>query len=286
MTLNDWEFSYRDYMFGGDLEVAIVDIQGLLSLPDVTVTNHSLLRRNGLVPGDPFVRGRTVRFTVDLQAKDTIEFTSLISNMRDMTSPLVDESEMLFKVPWAFGGGESRLIGRVVRRNLPIDLNFLYRNTEIVFDFFCSYPFIESGSSITTAMSLSSETGGRTYDRSYDLTYGTSSTDGSYLLMNVGNEAANYVATFTGPLTKPRLTLQDTGEFLEFDITLAAGQQLVVDTKSRTALLGGSASRINTLTLGSTWWLIPPGFNGSTVNFTAASFSEGTASLEHRATYL
>lgn len=286
MSLNDWEFKYKGYTFGGNNDIAIVDIQGLLDLPATTVTNHALLRRNGLVPGDVFARGRTVRFVVDLHADDEIDFTSLISAIRDMTSPLVDESELTFKVPWAFGGGESRLLGRVTRRSLPIDLNYLYRNTEVTFEFFCSYPFVQSNSSIPTNMVLASTAGGRTYDRGYDLTYSTASSGGSYLVANSGNVPADFTVTFTGPLTKPRLTLDSTGEFIEFDITLSTGQQLLVDTRSRTALLEGTASRINTLTEGSTWWQIPVSVSGNTVSFTASTFQAGTAAMEHRATYL
>lgn len=286
MALDDWEFQYKNYVFGGDNAISVVEVTGLLDAPDIVVVNHALMRRNGLLPGKAFARGRTVRFVVDIVAATEPEFTTLVSEIREMVNPLVDESEMLLKIPSAFGGGEARIVGRVIRSSLPVDLPFLYRNTQITFDFFCSYPFVQSSTLINTSMTLATVEGGRTYDRTYDLTYSTASEGGSYLITNTGTTPADYTAVFTGPLVKPRLTLTETGEYLEFDITLLDGQTLVVDTATRTALLGGTASRINTLTPGSTWWQLPADPVGKFVAFTAASYSLGSAVLSHRSTYI
>lgn len=66
---------------------------------------------------------------------------------------------------------------------------------------------------------------------------------GQRTLINEGDEAANPILTFTGPWTDPGVANASTGTRLQYPLTLAAGQTLVVDTEAGSALLGGSDAR-------------------------------------------
>jgi len=285
MPLNDWEVSYAGLTFGGDTDYSLIEIDGLLSLPDVVSADHGQLRQNGEYPGESFMMTRTITILMDLVAHNEEDFTNLVAQARGISYPLRVESDLVMKIPSAFSGEEVFFSARPMRRRLPIDLGYKYRNTTAQIQFKATYPFARSTTEQTAAMVLASASGGRTYPRTYNRTYGATSTGGSALLQNSGNADADSVLTFVGPLTRPKATLLDTGEFMEFDITLSAGQQLIVDTRSKTVLLEGTASRRSTLVTGSKFWKIPPTISGSSVNFSAQLFEAGTLSISHRSTY-
>ena len=285
-TLNDWECRYDGLVFGGDTQFSLLRIEGLLDTPDSTAANYRLMRRHGANPGDAFMLTKTIRFVMDLVEHDGNEFSTMVTVLRDMSNPTHPESELLINVPNAFGGDEVMFNARPRRRKLPIDTSYLYKNTAVVIEFEATYPFARSSTEITTNMVLSSGAVGRTYNRTYNMVYGSAGTGGSALMLNTGNQDAEMTFTFTGPLTNPKVTLLDTGEYMEFDITLVTGQTLIVDTLSETVLLGGTASRSNTITAGSSWWRLPPTTTGSSVGFTAQLFEAGTLSATHRSTYV
>lgn len=283
MALNDWEVSYAGYTIGGDTDFALMEIRGLLDLPPLRAADHAQLRRDGEYPGDTFLGPKNIDILMDLTAKTESEFSILVTAIRDMTNPKREESPLVFKIPSAFGGAEVQFMARPRRRNINVDLSYLYRNTAVPISFKATYPYAVSTTLINTGLILTEEAGGRTYPRTYNLTYPTTSSGSSATITNAGNNDAEVVLTFTGPLTKPKATLTDTGEYLEFDLSLVAGQQLIVDTRSRTVLLEGTANRSGTITSGSTWWSLPPGT--SSVAFTASLFETGTLSVGHRSTY-
>lgn len=280
MALNDWEMSYGGLTFGGDTGYSLVAVDGILSSPDVVVANHSQIRRHGQFPGDPFLRSRTVRVTLEVQDKDATTFSNLVKALTDATTPIRDESALVFKFPGAFEGVELQLIGRPVRRSLPVNLDFYYQIPPAVIEFECSNPRITSTTSQSSLVGLPTTSGGATFDATFDLTFGVASVGGDAILTNEGNFDADLVITFNGPVVRPRVTLDSSGAYLEFDLTLTAGQQLIVDTASRSVLLNGTANRRSSLR--GSWWTLPPG--SETISYSAASFDTGMVELRFAST--
>lgn len=101
----------------------------------------------------------------------------------------------------------------------------------------------------------------------FNLNFGPPLSSASADLFNTGTFTTPFVITFTGPWTNPGVRHIAQQRSLDFDITLAAGEQLIVDTATTgSVLLNGSVSRINTIRTGSQWWLLQPGPNQVTVN--------------------
>lgn len=96
------------------------------------------------------------------------------------------------------------------------------------------------------------------------------SSGGGLSVTNQGNRAAPWTARLDGPLTYPEITHTQTGKrlYLSFDanggVDLAAGQTLILDSKTRSVLLGGTADQRSKLTIDSEWWDLPPGQNDFT----------------------
>ncbi|MGW7431869.1 phage distal tail protein [Streptomyces sp. NPDC054861] len=78
--------------------------------------------------------------------------------------------------------------------------------------------------------------------------FGPPGSTGTLTARNDGNAPAHPVVEFRGPVPMPSLTNLATGDVLEYDLDLAAGDVLVVDTAEGTVTLNGTASRLYTAT--------------------------------------
>ncbi|MEU7163144.1 hypothetical protein AB0A70_00590 [Streptomyces morookaense] len=96
----------------------------------------------------------------------------------------------------------------------------------------------------------------------YPMGFGTPGATGALVAVNAGDAPAHPVIAFRGPVELPSLTNLATGEAIEYDITLAADDELLVDTAAGTVTLNGTASRLYTVTNRSTpeqLFTLPPG---------------------------
>jgi hypothetical protein len=80
----------------------------------------------------------------------------------------------------------------------------------------------------------------------WPLNFGTPGSTGRMSAVNTGTAETHPVVEFRGPVTAPSLTNITTGDVLEYDLPLAAGDVLVVDTLAGTVTLNGTASRLYT----------------------------------------
>lgn len=114
----------------------------------------------------------------------------------------------------------------------------------------------------------------------WPLVWGTSTSDGTCTLTNIGTAPAWPTFTISGPsdsgfLTVPSITCTDTGQVIAYSGTLAVGDQLVIDTNeaTRSVLLNGSADVWSGLVV-SEWFQVPAGgqitlqFQGSSGSLT------------------
>ncbi|MEU0719044.1 hypothetical protein ABZ498_17935 [Streptomyces lavendulocolor] len=124
---------------------------------------------------------------------------------------------------------------------------------------------------------------------SWPLNFGTPGSTGRLSVVNAGTAETHPVVEFRGPVTAPSLTNITTGDVLEYDLPLAAGDVLVVDTLAGTVTLNGTASRLNTASNRSVpeqTFTFPPGT--TPLSFRAAPGSNDPAAsvvVRYRAAY-
>ncbi|MFJ9816156.1 phage distal tail protein [Streptomyces sp. NPDC101151] len=80
------------------------------------------------------------------------------------------------------------------------------------------------------------------------LSFGQPGSTGTITATNAGKAPSHPVIEFRGPVIMPSLTNSATGDVLEYDLALAAGDVLTVDTGEGTVTLNGTASRLYTAT--------------------------------------
>lgn len=86
---------------------------------------------------------------------------------------------------------------------------------------------------------------------------GGGGTDGTFAA-NEGNRPTPATFTIYGPCETPTILDETYGHSLVFNISLATGETLVVNTQYRTALLNGTLTRRNTL-VSPDWFFLQPG---------------------------
>jgi hypothetical protein len=134
-------------------------------------------------------------------------------------------------------------------------------------------------------LNLPSVSGGVQFPIRFPLRFTGTMDSGDAPATNAGNEDAPAKITFTGPLTSPRLTNQTTGQWVQYNDTLATASDFVVIylRNPLVALLQGTALRSGKVsTGGGGTWGIKPGANQ--LGFRAGGGS-GTAFIEWSDTY-
>lgn len=123
--------------------------------------------------------------------------------------------------------------------------------------------YAEAPVTVSTELQATDVTG-RAYPRTYPRTYGVAvdTPTGAVQIMQDGDyDQTPAVITFFGPIESPAVEHVQTGQALRFTLSLSYLDRLVVDLGAQTALLNGTASRVNTITSGSAWFQLVPGLN-------------------------
>lgn len=142
--LDDWSCEFRGLVMGlPDSAISIVEVDGLLSLPDVRSSDLTLVQRNGLWAGQDYMGGRTISLTLEVYGSTREEFTSALNAVQAAFMPGVDESPFRFRFPGAAADQTAYVMARVRKRSAPLDLNFAYMTCNIALELFSTSPFIE-----------------------------------------------------------------------------------------------------------------------------------------------
>jgi Phage tail protein len=151
----------------------------------------------------------------------------------------------------------------------------------------CEDPSIYSDPAITASGSLAGTAGGRGYPESFPISYGVNANQsaGAVAATNMGNKETDATITVYGPVVNPAVVLDQTSAALYFNITLASTDSLVINLRSRTVLLNGTANRRGTLSSTSQWFMLQPGTNNILFLGTAGSGGTPSMSVSYRSAY-
>jgi hypothetical protein len=280
----DWQMEYRGLALGDGSPYLITQVEGLLDLPGLTTADRQRLRRHGLIPGDDFANGRTVVISLEISDEAGVDFDTAVTALMAATAPGSDEQPLVFQIPGVAGGGKRQLMARPRRRSLPIGRDFYYKLPVAQIEFECTNPRILNRTLETATTSLPTAAGGLNFNLTFNASFGATSTSGLLNLTNQGTFDAPPQIRFDGPVTNPRVENLTQDKRLQLDITLAAGEFLLLDAEARTVLLNGTASRYNTLTTTSEWFDLQPGSNS--LAFQASTPSSATITISWRSAWV
>jgi hypothetical protein len=127
----------------------------------------------------------------------------------------------------------------------------------------CEDPRKYSLNVITARASLQSfDNTGLGFPLAFNFGFGSSSSSNTCNLFLAGNRQSPGQMTIQGPVLNPRIVNDTLGITMEFSLSLAATDQLVVDLGNRSVMLNGTANRRYSMTFSSQgWYMFQPGAN-------------------------
>lgn len=236
------QVQYGDMLMGGGTSARWKNLIGWRDLPSAAVADSQRPQAHGTYPGSVF--GDSITVTYDYLLRGSFEEKVEARNAIERWAPM-DGIERPLVID--DGDGPWFRMARVTSRTVPQDHQSRVGPWACSMQFLCADPRRYSLDEKTFRVAIPSSSGGLQYPLNYALEYG-SYTGGGGNVRNDGAVATPVVVTFTGPLVDPKLSATNHQSWvMGFDLTLAAGETLVVDTAAGTALLNG-ADRLYTIT--------------------------------------
>ncbi|MFE5332957.1 phage tail protein [Embleya sp. NPDC056575] len=260
LIVTDDQVQYGSLLLGGGSPYVITadGIEGWEDMPGLDSTDQARPSQDGLWPGARYLGARMVTIPVSIYPDwDAGRRTglALLRELQRQIRPHADEQPLVIRI-----GGESlmcwaRINTRVTERLSTtwmaageLDLTLQWVATDPL-----RYSIVESVAStplpqrsqglLWTAVSGTDRLDWVTAGSVSVLDWGTEGTPGGLVVVNDGTEDTRPRFTITGPVTTPAVIRTDTGDRLEYDIALAAGDTLTIDTRCGSVLLNGTASR-------------------------------------------
>lgn len=261
----------NQFLFGGPTDgsnpapgVQVLQVDGLESFPALRVQDINRGYMDGSFTGRDFLDARTITFTLQIMsdANHTMQYylgelQKYLMMQRTGTNVL----QVYFPGTEApYVRGVRRLYGRVRRRAITMDPNYVYGRAVATLEFYCPDPRVYNDQLSSYPIS-SIAAFGRTYNRTYPLQYVTvlPGSTGSVTVTNQGNYETWPQLTIAGSsCAAPVITNLTTGDVLSFpNLVLGSADTLVIDSDLRTVTINGVPSR-NTMTAVSRWFPLPP----------------------------
>ncbi|MFD4371492.1 hypothetical protein ACFWPY_07860 [Streptomyces sp. NPDC058527] len=258
------QIQYGDLLLGPGTPYRWRALSGWEELPALDSSSALRPDAHGAYPGVLLAQTRTIDLSLMVRApRDQIG--GAVAALNAGTVPRVDEIPL---VVWLDERGPLLVHARAVRRNVPVAVGYTVGTilgAAIQWEASDPRRYGVDEQHVETGLPAPEPglewAGGAGLEWAPDLGWGVGGATGNTTVVNGGDAPSAPVVTITGPVTTPRITQED-GRELEYDIVLAAGDTLVIDTRDGTVTLNGSASRLYTATARSIpeqAWTLAPG---------------------------
>lgn len=250
-------------------------------MSDYRSQDAMLPRQDGVVAGDDRLSGRMITFDVHVIGATGVTVEQAANALKGAFAPRQADVTAMFNLAGGVDG--YTVFGRPRSCPVVLDKKFMGGVLRARCSFWATDPRL-FGAEVTTVIALPSGVSGLLFPASAPFVFGLAASPGSAVVTNGGTYATDWSATLSGPLTSPQIEHLGTGRLLGFtSLTIASGETLILDSRTKTALLNGTSSRYSSLSAASRWFDLPVG--ASTIRFTAASGS-GSVDFRHRPAYL
>jgi hypothetical protein len=267
-----YSFAFNGQVFGGaNSPYQILSVDGLESLPGIRNQDDDRGYHDGMFTGRDFLAGRTISIIFNTFA---LGANSAQQNYNIMQSTLLPQTSgttpLYFKFPNS-PTSEQFVNARVRALRTTVDPNYTYGYITSQVEFFCPDPNYYDNNLQTSVMSITAALG-RTYNKTFNYTYGGGSSTITTTISNIGWGTAYPTITITGPITNPIVGDLTSGNTLNFTGSYTALDTLEIDLYNQLITLNGSPAR--NLLISGTWFDAPPG--NSLYFFTGSSTLAGT----------
>lgn len=277
MPLANYSFQFgtsSPFIFGAGTPFQIINEEGLASLPPMRVQDDDRGYNDGMYSGRDFYSGRMISLTIHTFAGNGL---SAAQNFELLKAALIPQQQGTTPLLFQLSNTDTTktIQARVRSRTTPIDPEYTFGFIRSQINLFCPDPRYFD----TTVQSLSLNPqpfSGRSYSRTYSLSYGAGSYTNTGTITNSGRVTTYPSITITGPATLPSITNVTTNQTVSINYTLVTGDTMVVDLDAKQITLNGSAAR-NLLANGSQWFGC--GLGNTTISFNATGTTLGVSTI-------
>jgi hypothetical protein len=267
-----YSFAFKNQVFGGaGSPYQILSVDGLESLPSIRNQDDNRGYHDGMFTGRDFLSGRSISIIFNTFGDSN---GSAQTNYNTIQSTLLPQTQgttpLFFKFPNS-PSSEQFVNARVRGLRTTVDPNYTYGYITSQVEFFCPDPNYYNNN-LQTANMLISAALGRTYNRTFNYTYGGGSSSVTTTISNIGWATTYPTITIQGPITNPIIGNTTSGNLLNFTGTYTALDTLEIDLYNQLITLNGNPAR--NLLISGTWFDAPPG--NSNFFFTGTGTLAGT----------
>ncbi|RMB83643.1 phage distal tail protein [Streptomyces shenzhenensis] len=237
---------FGDLLLGPGTPYRWKSLTGWEELPGLDSGTVLRADAHGAIPGRLLAQARTIGLDGLMVRAPRDSIGATIATLNRATVPA--DTEVPF-VAWLDERGPLLAYACVVRRIVPVGIGYrLGTITGGAVEWQATDPRRYELAERSVPATLPASEPGLDWPLTWPLAFGTPGSTGALSVTNVGDAETHPVVEFRGPVTGPAMTNLITGDVIEYDIPLAAGDVLTVDTRAGTVVLNGTASRIYTAT--------------------------------------
>jgi hypothetical protein len=267
-----YSFAFNNQVFGGaGSPYQILSVDGLESLPSIRNQDDNRGYHDGMFTGRDFLNGRIISIIFntfgDSNGSAQTNYNTIQRTLLPQTS---GTTPLYFKFPNS-PTSEQFVQARVRNLRTTVDPNYTYGYITSQVDFFCPDPNYYDNNLQTSVMQISAALG-RTYNKTFNYTYGGGSATVTTTISNIGWGTTYPIITINGPITNPVVGNSTSGNTLYFTGTYSALDVLEINLYDQLITLNGAPAR--NLLISGTWFDAPPG--NSNFFFTGTGTLAGT----------
>ena len=274
--MNVYEFQVGDngQILNGAVATSFVDITGVSGL-DNAPYRQATRAREGL--DGSFI-------DADFETERTVVISGTVFGDESYLDQLKDDFAPSRKsIPFYFVDELNRQRVLFVKpMGLKYDWNSLKRlgQTDFQGTLIAGDPTIYSASLKSVPMSLPGNLTGRAYNRQYNYGYGGYAGSPLTQVTNNGNRPTWPTFTIYGDCTNPKISNEDTGEFIKLARSIGSNGFVVIDTQNRIILLNGTDSIRGDMTADSSWFDLNSG--NTVLRYTASVIGASSVAVDYR----
>ncbi|MEU9306960.1 hypothetical protein [Streptomyces sp. NPDC048256] len=277
---------YGDLLLGPGTPYRWKTLTGWEDLPPLDSGTVARSDAHGAFPGQLLAQSRTIGVDGLMVRAPRAQIGAVVGALSAATAPRVDEIPL---VAWLDERGPLLAFARATRRAIPTTLGYRVGTiTDAAIEWVATDPRRYELTERSVSATLPMPEPGLSWPLAWPLSFGTPGSTGALSTQNAGDAETHPVVEFRGPTTLPALTNLATGDVIEYDIPLAAGDVLTVDTLAGTVVLNGTASRLHTATSRSVpeqTFTLAPGAASLIFRAAPGSSPTATATVRYRSAY-
>ena len=269
--LNPYSFAFNGFVFGGaNSPYQILSVDGLKALPSLRVQDSDRGYQDGTISGRDFLNARTVTMIIQIMSGNGLSAQANYNLLQAALQPQQNGTSPL-QFQLAPGDNFQYVNARVRKAMATVDPDYTYGKIKAQYEFYCPDPRYYDYTTQTANMTPTQPLG-RTYNRTYNLTFGGGSQTQTATVLNNGDTTTYPIITIYGPVTNPVVGSTTSSQALSFNYTMIQSDVISINLQYRTVLLNGNPAR-NLLKGSSQWFAAAPGT--SLFYFTGTSTTVG-----------